>query len=142
VIEDLIQEVAQKHGFVIGRDDPLLVLHTVNERLLQQTAQAQQNALTQFQDDLQLLADRWGQEAQARSERIITRALSAANETMAQTMKLGAEQAAAGIRAELDSALNDLEGRIRSAQWIAAINLSAVMLLIGAAVWFLGALTD
>jgi len=135
VIEDLIQEVAEKHGFVIGKDDPLLVLHTVNLRLLQQTAQAQQSALTAFQDDLQSLSDRWGQDAKERAERIIARALAAANQAMAQTMKSGAEQAAAAIRTELDSALRDLSERVRAAHWIAAINLVGTLFLIGAAAW-------
>jgi len=135
VIEDLIQEVAEKHGFVIGKDDPLLVLHTVNLRLLQQTAQAQQSALIALQDDLQSLSDRWGQDAKERAERIIARALAAANQAMAQTMKSGAEQAAAAIRTELDSALRDLSERVRAAHWIAAINLVGTLFLIGAAAW-------
>ncbi|RYG60419.1 conjugal transfer protein TraM, partial [bacterium] len=29
VVKDLIGEVARKHGIAIGRDDPILVLHTM-----------------------------------------------------------------------------------------------------------------
>ena len=29
-VEDLIGEVARKHGIAIGRDDPILVLHTIH----------------------------------------------------------------------------------------------------------------
>ena len=34
-IDSLIQEISTKHGVVIGRDDPILILHSVNMRLIE-----------------------------------------------------------------------------------------------------------
>ena len=45
-IEELIKEIAVKHGIAVSRDDPILVLHTINNRLLQDSSKAQQIQLT------------------------------------------------------------------------------------------------
>ena len=35
-IDEAIKEIAVKHGISIGRDDPILVLQTMQERLIEQ----------------------------------------------------------------------------------------------------------
>jgi hypothetical protein len=44
-IEELIKEIAAKHGIAVSRDDPILILQTINTRLLQESAKAQQAML-------------------------------------------------------------------------------------------------
>ena len=36
----LIKEIAVKHGIAVGRDDPILILHTLNNQLLQDNRKA------------------------------------------------------------------------------------------------------
>ena len=36
-----IQDIAVKHGVVLGKDDPILILHTMNEKLIEETRKAQ-----------------------------------------------------------------------------------------------------
>lgn len=57
-VDDLIGEVARKHGVAIGRDDPILVLQTINERLLQDSSAAQQALLDAYKEELEALASR------------------------------------------------------------------------------------
>ena len=45
-IEELIREIAVKHGIAVGRDDPILVLQTINMKLMQDSASAQQEIWT------------------------------------------------------------------------------------------------
>ena len=71
VVEDLIGEVARKHGIAIGRDDPILVLHTMNDRLMRESAAAQQALLDAFKQELEALASRWSMEATDRADRIL-----------------------------------------------------------------------
>ena len=40
-IEELIREIAAKHGIAVGRDDPILILQTINMKLMQDSASAQ-----------------------------------------------------------------------------------------------------
>ena len=39
-IDDLMKEVAAKHRVALGRDDPLLILQTINEHLTEKSAKA------------------------------------------------------------------------------------------------------
>jgi hypothetical protein len=65
----LIQEIAAKHGIAVSREDPIFVLHTINQRLLQDGAKAQQAMLDQYKDALGMIAQAWGNDAKAKAER-------------------------------------------------------------------------
>ena len=58
-IEEIIKEIAVKHGIAIGRDDPILILHTLNERLLKETAVAQRQIMHEFKEELESAAHAW-----------------------------------------------------------------------------------
>jgi hypothetical protein len=62
-VEELIREIAAKHGIAVSRDDPILILQTINTRLLQDSAKAQQVMLDQYKEELEALALRWGNDA-------------------------------------------------------------------------------
>ena len=67
-IEALVKEIAAKHGIAVGRDDPIMILQTINERLIQDSAAAQQDALDRFKEELESIAHRWGEDARAKAE--------------------------------------------------------------------------
>ena len=58
-LEELIKEIAVKHGIALGRDDPVLILQTLNNRLLQANQKAQQALLDQYKAELEELSLRW-----------------------------------------------------------------------------------
>ena len=82
IVEDLIGEVARKHGIALGRDDPILVLHTMNDRLVRESAAAQQVLLDAFKQELEALASRWSMEATNRADRILQAARAGSQEAM------------------------------------------------------------
>lgn len=47
--DDLIAEIAEKHGVAVGRDDPILILHTLNERLAAENARRHEEQMRAFQ---------------------------------------------------------------------------------------------
>ena len=51
-IEELIREIAAKHGIAVGRDDPDLDPQTINMKLMQDSASAQQEILDAFKSEL------------------------------------------------------------------------------------------
>ena len=55
-IEAIIRAVAVKHGIALGRNDPILVLHTLNELLITDFAQKQEELIHQFRLNLEDLA--------------------------------------------------------------------------------------
>src|SRR6476620_4830080 len=99
-IEELIREIATKHGIAVSRDDPILVLQTINSRLMQDSSKAQQAQLDHYKEELEALALRWGNDAKEKAERILNASLSAAKDAIDQLMQEGARSTAAGVATE------------------------------------------
>ena len=75
-IEQSIREVAARHGVALSRDDPLLIVQTLNEQLVKNLAIAQSEMLEQFRRDLELTCSQWREDAKVKSERILNEALA------------------------------------------------------------------
>ena len=131
--EELLREIAAKHGIAVSRDDPILILQTINSRLLQDSAKAQQVQLDQFKQEMEELSRRWSTDARDKAERILNAALAAAREAMAAAMQEGGQQAARAARREVDEALQQLASPVRTARVMAMLNVIAAMLTMLAA---------
>lgn len=136
-IESLIREIATKHGIAVGRDDPILILQTINNRLLQDGAKAQQDMLDQFKKELESMAMRWSEDAKNKAERIVNASLNASKESMENIMAQGARDTIKTVRLEIDSSLNRINRPIRDAKKIAYLNVVAGSMTIIAVTAFL-----
>ena len=96
-VEELIKEIAAKHGIAVSRDDPILVMQTINHRLMQDSSKAQQAQLDQYKEELEALALRWGIDAKSKAERILNAALAASKDAMHQAMQDNAKTTAASV---------------------------------------------
>ena len=103
--DELIREIAAKHGIAVSRDDPILILQTINARLMQDSAKAQQAMPDRYKEELEALALRWGSDVKSKAERILNASLAASKEATAKLMQEGAKEAAASVRGEIDAAL-------------------------------------
>lgn len=133
-IEDLIREIAAKHGIAVARDDPILVLQTINNRLLQDSAKAQQLQLEAYKEEMESLAHRWAVDAKEKAERILNASLTASNEAMAKIMAEGGRTAAASLQTEIDASLGRLASPIREIHSIALMNVAASIITMTASV--------
>ena len=137
-VEELIKEIAAKHGIAVSRDDPILVLQTINNRLMQDSSKAQQAQLDVYKEELEALSLRWGNDAKGKAERILNASLSASKDAMGKVMEDGAKATAASVRAEIDAALASVAEPIRAARQIGVLNVvaSCITLLAAAvALW-------
>lgn len=132
-VDDLIDEVARKHGMAIGRDDPILVLQTINERLLQDSSAAQQALLDAYKEELEAAASRWSSDATDRADRIVQAALAGSKETVAAILAEGARSTATSVRTEVDAALSRIAVRLQETRRIAILNLVAACITLVAA---------
>ena len=123
--DDLIREIATKHGIVVGRDDPILVLQTINLRLMQDSAKAQQIQLDQYKEELEGLTKRWGNDARDKAERILNASLTASKDAMESVMEEGAKRAAAALVEEVDTLLGAAATRAGDARKLAWLNVFA-----------------
>jgi hypothetical protein len=127
-IEEIIREIATKHGIVVSRDDPILILQTINNRLLLDSAKAQQAMLDRFKEQLEDLALRWGNDAKGRAEQVLNAALAASKGVMAQSMEDLAKSAATSVAVEIDGALQRIARPVQDARRVALFNLTAACL--------------
>jgi hypothetical protein len=139
--EDLIKEIAAKHGIAVGRDDPILILQTLNQRLLEDSAKAQQALLDRYQEEMEAISKRWGDEAKQKAERILNAALDASRQSMMTTMQEGARIMAAKARKELDLSLAKINGAVTNAQRLVYANVVAALITLAAAFVAIRALT-
>ena len=134
-LEDLIKEIAAKHGVAVGRDDPILILQTINARLLEDGAKAQRAMLQEHKEELEAIAQRWGVDAKDKAERILTASLIASKDAMARMMQDGAAATTAAVRGELDQALSGIARAVQHARDLGRVTLiAAAMTLLAAAV--------
>jgi hypothetical protein len=132
-VEELIKEIAAKHGIAVSRDDPILVMQTINNRLMQDTTKAQQAQLDHYKEELEALALRWGIDAKSKAERILNAALAASKDAMDQAMQENAKSTAASVRAEVDLILGRTANQLKDAQRIALLNIVASCITLAAA---------
>ncbi|MBV6831321.1 conjugal transfer protein TraM [Xanthomonas euvesicatoria] len=132
-IEELIREIAVKHGIAVGRDDPILILQTINTRLMQDSQAAQQEILDRFKEELEAIAHRWGEDAKGKAERTLNAALTASKEAMSKGMQEGAKAAADTVRRELEAAASQLAAPIREARRVSYMNIVAAGMAVFAA---------
>jgi multidrug efflux pump subunit AcrA (membrane-fusion protein) len=133
-VEELIREIAVKHGIAVSRDDPIFVLQTINSRLMQDSAKAQQEMLDRYKEELESIAHRWGAEAKSKAEKILNASMTASKEAMLRTMQEGAAVATTSLRKELDAAMVRVDVPLRECRRLTFLNLVAsVCMLLGAA---------
>jgi hypothetical protein len=136
-IEETIKEIAAKHGIAVGRDDPILILHTLNNRLLQDSQKAQQAMLDQYKSELEGISLRWSTDAKEKAERILNASLDASKTAMERMMRAGAKEVTTTIKSELDASLILINSSIKVANRIGLMNIAAACItLLAAAILF------
>ena len=133
--QDLIRrEIASRHRVAVGDDDPILMLHTLNEFLIQHTAAAQQQSLAEYRQQLEISALDWAENCRVHTQRTLDHALPAIREVMDNSADEIAQQTAQQIAQELKVALSALERLAKDAKRSATMVLVAGVLVIVAAV--------
>lgn len=133
-LDSLRQEIHRVHGVSVGMDDPIMILYTLNNRLLAEGAKAQEEQLEQFKSELEGIAYQWGNDAKAKAERILNASLAASKEAMAGLMQASAAEAAKAMQAEFEKALRRAEAPAQSARNLAALNIAASLITLVAGV--------
>lgn len=136
-IEQLIREIASKHGIAVARDDPILVLQTINHRLLQDSVIAQQALLDQYKQELEGIGNRWGMDAREKAERVLNAALEASSELMTLLAQTSAEAASAAMEEKMKVVMAGADATATRAYRAAFLNLSAACLTVCAVVLML-----
>ncbi len=124
-LDEVIQAVASRHGVALGRDDPILILQTMNERLMEEGRQAQEQLLERFRSELEAASLRWGDESRQLAEKSLSAALAASRATIEDVLKQSANQTGQSLRRHVEEMTRTLNASVRVSRQIALINLLA-----------------
>ena len=122
---EMIIEIAAKHGIALGRDDPILILQTLNNRLLQDNQKAQQAMLNQYKEELEALSLRWNSDTKEKAERILNASLESSKVAMDQLMQAGTKELLLRFTSSIDESLILISYLIKDTKRIGAMNIIA-----------------
>ena len=127
---DLLKEIAAIHGVGVTPDDPLLIIQTLNKMLMEDSANAQQEMLDHYKEELAALANRWGEDAKEKAEKILNAALDASQKMMAKAAQEGGSSVAAVVKKEIEGSIH---GAVRSVKGLVIANVIAAAITLVAA---------
>ena len=138
-VEALIREIAVTHGIAVSRNDPIMILQTINMRLLDDSAKAQEAMLDAYKQELEGLNQQWGNNAKAMADRVLTASLLASKEAMATLMQEGARELTKGVKSEVEAGIAaSIATPVREGRRIAIFNVIAAVMTFcaaGIALW-------
>lgn len=113
-LDEIIKEIAITHGVSLGKNDPILILTTINSRLIEDSQKGQKIILEEFKAELEEVTARWGIEAKEKAERILTAALTASKEAMDQALEQGATKTVESIQIEIEDIVRPLTVQLKN----------------------------
>ena len=135
---EMIKEIAVKHGIALGRDDPILILQTLNNRLLQDNQKAQQAMLNQYKEELEALSLRWSSDTKEKAERILNASLESSKVAMDQLMQAGTKELLLRFTSSIDESLILISYLNKDTKRIGAMNIIASCITVLAVAALLG----
>ncbi len=124
-IDDLIQQIAVEHDVLISKDDPIMILQTMNTRLIKDSKAAQNVLLNQFKSEMEVISDQWSIEAKNHSDRILNSSIVSSK---AEVAKIMGEQSTVIIekwKDELSTGFSEVHKTIQSSRQAAILNIIA-----------------
>ena len=123
----LIERIATEHGIVLSQDDPVLMMHTLNEVLLEQNKEAHAELLSNYQAILEENFNRWCEYSTKKSNALINASMGNAQLTRDQFLESCIQLIDERIKRGVDQETYDL---VRISRQAAIINLLASTLIL------------
>lgn len=132
-IEQMVREIAARHGVALGRDDPILMLLTINERLLRDGEQSQRDLLNEFKSELEGMSQRVGEQARLQTTAALQETLAVGQSAISQAASSSSTSVAEVVRAEVRNNARAVQAQLRDARRVSIMNMGASVLLLLAA---------
>lgn len=132
-IEQMVREIAARHGVALGRDDPILMLLTINERLLRDGEQSQRDLLNEFKSELEGMSQRVGEQARLQATAALQETLAVGQSAISQAASSSSTSVAEVVRAEMRNNARAVQAQLRDARRVSIMNMGASVLLLLAA---------
>ncbi len=124
-MDDAIQEIASIHGIALTKNDPVMVLLTLNERLINDSKDAQNKLLDNFRSQMEVISDKWATEAKHHSDRILNSSIVSSKTEVARIMEEQSRVIIAQWKNELSTEFSQVHETINSSRQAAILNIIA-----------------
>lgn len=129
---ETIQAIAVKHGVVLGKDDPILILQTMNERLLEENRKAQQEMLAQFREEIENISSQWKDDAKDKAEKVLSAALASSKAAMAKLLQKSTSESVNAMKKMISDSLAEARDLTQQERKFSRFALfSSIAILIG-----------
>ena len=126
-LDALIKRIASEHGIVLSQDDPVLMMHTLNEVLLEQNEKAHAELLSNYQAILEESFNQWREYSTKKSNAMINASANSTQLTKDQFAEQCIQLISEKIKSGIGQEAHDLARISRQA---AIINLLAAALVL------------
>ena len=131
-LDALIGEIATRHGVAVSRDDPVMILATLNERLIEGNRDAQRQLLEEFRTDMAGASQRWIQESQQRAQGLLQQAAEANRVVAASSVQHHRTAVTVAVREEVGA----VQTTVRQLRALLLLQLSVSLLTLTAVAVF------
>jgi hypothetical protein len=132
-IDKAIQEIASVHGVAVSKDDPIMILHTMNERLISDSKAAQQELLDNFRSELEVIVAELSLQAKNHSDRILNTTITTSKNEMARVMEEQSNIIIERWKADLQAEFNEACKTMTTSRQTAILNIIASFITLIAA---------
>ncbi|HAT4425565.1 conjugal transfer protein TraM [Legionella pneumophila serogroup 1] len=131
-IDETIKEIAVRHGVILSKDDPVLILQTMNERLLEETRKSQQEMLARFKEEMENISSQWKDDAREKAEKVLNAALASSKEAMARLLQESTRESVHAVKKMISDSLAEARYLTQQARKFSQFTLiSSIAILIG-----------
>lgn len=131
-IEALLHEVMVEHGVKLTKNDPVLIVHTLNKRLIESQKALQESLLNELKSNLEVLTTDWSEEAKSVAENIINSSLKASTATITQAIETSTEENKKLLKEAIEESVinikDEISGKIKETKTVSAANIFASIL--------------
>ncbi len=128
----IMAAIAAKHGIALSEDDPILMVYTLNEILLQENNKAHQMLLNNFRATLEENIHHWSQATESRANLLSQANSRNIHQLSEQVVNACFELIDERIESSFSEKLKEVSTLSRNIRLAALINLGATSLFFGA----------
>ena len=132
-IDEAIQEIASVHGIAVSKDDPIMILHTMNERLIKDSKAAQQELLDKFRSELEVTVSELSMAAKNHSDRVLNSTIQTSKTEISRVMEEQSNIIIERWKADLHAEFNEACKTMTTSRQTAILNIIASFITLIAA---------
>lgn len=136
-LDKIIQDITVKHGVLLGKDDPILMLQTMNEQLIEGNRKAQQDLLVKFREEMEGISSQWKDDAKEKAEKVLNVALASSKEAMTRLLHESTRESVQVMKKLISDSLIEAHSLTQRTQKFSRFALVASATLFAASIIFL-----